>query len=363
MHTLTPDEREYRQLHGTGALEDDIWADEVASVSGLTESRSSCTGSECHDPLALDNATEAHKTIQLDSLEDLARVIDDEVVHAGVNHQHEDPKDPEPPREYAPFISDDPEPVDPLDDTNPIKVDPISAPEKHVLPVPDYLADRVAAQYEVPEVPLFDLGYKAVLRVDKEEATVAKADDGALLTPFATEITHTAVAPEPAPSTTLKSSPVDEIWGSYLAKWKDDASKYEVKKPAKTFQSTSYKPFEFSNYLLGGRGPAAGDEGRAPRKAYWWDQPAEAKTAGKQLAWWDKLLAAKDKKPAAKPVDVVPDLKGYGAAVVDVAPQPVVYAAPAQTHYPAPKRSYRAPPVQAYKPRYTAPSYPTYSWN
>ena len=32
-------------------------------------------------------------------------------------------------------------------------------------------------------------------------------------------------------SEALKSSPVDEIWGSYLAKWKDDASKYEVKKP------------------------------------------------------------------------------------------------------------------------------------
>ena len=108
-------------------------------MSGNTESRSSCTGSECVDPLAVHAPAQP---IQLDSLEDLARVIDDEVVHAGVNHQHEDPKDPEAPREYAPFISDDPEPVDPLDDTNPIKVDPISAPEKHLLPVPDYLADR-----------------------------------------------------------------------------------------------------------------------------------------------------------------------------------------------------------------------------
>jgi hypothetical protein len=60
---------------------------------------------------------------------------------------------------------------------------------------------------------------------------VAKEADGALLTPFATEITHTAVAPQPVPSAALKSSPVDDIWGGYLAKWKDDASKYEVKKP------------------------------------------------------------------------------------------------------------------------------------
>ena len=157
-------------------------------------------------------------------------------------------------------------------------------------------------------------------------------------------------------SEALKTSPVDDIWGSYLAKWKDDSSKYEAKKPATTFKSSNFKPFEFSNYLLGGRGPAV-DEGRAPRKAYWWDQPAEAKTAGKQLAWWDKLLAAKDKKPASKPVQVVPDLKGKGAAVVDVAPQPVIYSKPT-TSYSAPKRY--APPV--YKPSYKAPSYPKYSW-
>ena len=99
-------------------------------------------------------------------------------------------------------------------------------------------------------------------------------------------------------SEVLKSSPVDEIWGSYLAKWKTDATNYEVKKPEKTVKSSSYKPFEFSNYLLGGRGPAV-DEGRAPRKAYWWEQPTESQAPGKQLAWWDKLLAAKDKQPLA----------------------------------------------------------------
>ena len=231
VETLAPDSREYRKLHEVGAEEDDVWkSDGVSSSDPSEESRSSCTGSECANPVILDNG-HGHKTIQLDSLEDLARVIDDEVVHSGVNHQHEDPRDPEAPRAYAPFISDDPEPVDPLDDPNPIKVDPISAPEKHVLAAPDYLTDRHKTNYEIPEVPLFDLGYKAVLRVDKEEATVAKHEDGALLTPFPTEVTHTAVAPVPAPSTVLKSSPVDEIWGSYLAKWKDDASKYEVKKP------------------------------------------------------------------------------------------------------------------------------------
>ena len=125
-----------------------------------------------------------------------------------------------------------------------------------------------------------------------------------------------------------------------------------MKKPEKTVASTSFKPFEFSNYSLGGRGPAV-DEGRAPRKAYWWEQPTESQAAGKQLAWWDKLLAAKDKKPLAKPVDVVPNLKGHGAAVVDVAPQPVIYSAPTRSY--APKSSYT--------PTYSAPSYPKYSWN
>ena len=300
VETLTPDEREYRKLHDIeqGSAHDSVWKSE--STATVNESRSSCTGSECANPVVLDTH---HKTIQLDSLEDLARVIDDEVVHAGVNHQHEDRRDPEAPRQYAPFINDDPATADPLADGNPVKVDPITAPEKHLLPAPGYvMPERQTTTYEIPEVPLFDLGYKAVLRVDKDEDRPKKEDQGdTLLTPFPTEITHTAVAPAEAPaakSQVLKSSPVDEIWGSYLAKWKTDATNYEVKKPEKTVKSSSYKPFEFSNYLLGGRGPAV-DEGRAPRKAYWWEQPTESQAPGKQLAWWDKLLAAKDKQPLA----------------------------------------------------------------
>ena len=342
--TLAPDSREYRELHKVGENEDDVWKSEASAV--VDESRSSCTGSECDNPVGPFTGTQ---TIQLDSLEDLARVIDDEVVHAGVNHQHEERRNPEAPRAVEPFIDDQPAEEE---DTNPVKVDAISAPEKHQLAAPDYLANRQTTNYEIPEVPLFDLGYKAVIRVDKDDEVVAKEDGQALLTPFAGEVTHTAVAPA---STALKTSPVDDIWGSYLAKWKDDSSKYEAKKPATTFKSSNFKPFEFSNYLLGGRGPAV-DEGRAPRKAYWWDQPAEAKTAGKQLAWWDKLLAAKDKAPASTPVQVVPDLKGKGAAVVEVAPQPVIYSKPTTT-YSAPKRY-----ASSFKPSYKAPSYPKYSW-
>jgi len=121
------------------------------------ESRSSCTGSSCDNPIILD---QHHQEIQLDSLEDLAHVIDDEVIHRREGHDHVDPGEPGPPREYEPFITDDPK--DGVLDQNPVKVAAVNPPEKHFLP--DYEAykapDRFSTKYEIDEIPLFDLGYK-----------------------------------------------------------------------------------------------------------------------------------------------------------------------------------------------------------
>jgi len=49
------------------------------------ESRSSCTGSSCDNPHIIDHN---HDAIQLDSLEDLAHVIDDELIHEKDKHEH-----------------------------------------------------------------------------------------------------------------------------------------------------------------------------------------------------------------------------------------------------------------------------------
>jgi len=53
------------------------WAPEVEAPPSSGKSRSSCHGEECGDPTALDHN---HPAIQLDSLEDLAHVIEDEIV-------------------------------------------------------------------------------------------------------------------------------------------------------------------------------------------------------------------------------------------------------------------------------------------
>ena len=119
------------------------------------ESRSSCTGSSCDNPLIIDGG---HQEIQLDSLEDLAHVIDDEVIHRKPNHEHVPPRGPQEPREYEPFIDDDP---DNGQDSNPVKVASVKEPEKHFLPKPDYtMPSRFKQEYVIDEIPLFDLGYK-----------------------------------------------------------------------------------------------------------------------------------------------------------------------------------------------------------
>ena len=128
-----------------------------------------------------------------------------------------------------------------------------------------------------------------------------------------------------APKVHPDITPVDDIWGSYLAKWKPK-EKIEKPKPVEPWKPASYQPFDFGNYLLRARGPAVDDEPEAPRKSYWWEQPKAARAPAKQLAWWDKLIAERDAPPIKeKPVDIVPGPKG-GAAVVELPGPPAAYA-------------------------------------
>ena len=145
-------------------------------------------------------------------------------------------------------------------------------------------------------------------------------------------------------------TPVDDIWGSYLAKWKPKEEKTKKPKAVEPWKPSSFQPFDFGNYLLRSRQPAVTDEPEAPRKAYWWEQPKAARAPGKQLAWWDKLIADRDAPPVHKPVDVVPGPHG-GAAVIEAPPKP------AYTPY-QPKTSYGS-----YKPNYkTNTSSGAYWW-
>ena len=137
-------------------------------------------------------------------------------------------------------------------------------------------------------------------------------------------------APEPSKHLT----PADDIWGNYLAKWKTpDKSKYEKPKPAEPWKPASYQPFDFGNYLLRSRGPAVDGEPEAPRKSYWWEQPKLARAPGKQLAWWDKLIAEKN-APVVKgpPVDIVPGPHGK-VAVVEKPPPPAYPVYAPKTNY------------------------------
>ena len=298
-------------------------------------------------------------------------MIDDEVIHRREGHHHVEPGEPKEPREYEPFITDDPHDHPDLD---PVKVPAVKPPEKHFLPEPEpyKMPARFETSYEIDEVPLFDLGYKHIIKTSDDHdshedehdahdlaeakhhhdtsalAKEAEAHaDGTyhdkkhepLLTPFPTEVYGSAV-PEHPESKHL--TPVDDIWGSYLAKWKPKDEKKEKPKPVEPWKPASYQPFDFGNYLLRARHPAVDDEPEAPRKAYWWEQPKAARAPGKQLAWWERLIAEKHDGPAyvGPPVDVVPGPKG-GAAIVEQPPQP------AYQPY-APKKSYGS-----FKPNYS----------
>ena len=303
-------------------------------------------------------------------------MIDDEVIHRREGHHHVEGAGPKEPREYEPFITDDPSGAP---DTNPVKVAAVKPPEKHFLPEPEpyKMPARFETSYEIDEIPLFDLGYKHIIKTEDDHSSEDEHDDHRghgidnhdtsahhgtdghhtaeytkaeehghatytedthepLLTPFPTEVYGSAVPTHPE-SKVL--TPVDDIWGSYLAKWKPKEEKVKPK-PVEPWKPASYQPFDFGNYLLRARQPAVTDEPEAPRKAYWWEQPKAARAPGKQLAWWDRLIAEGHKEPiVGPPVDVVPGPKG-GAAIVEQPPQP------AYKPY-APKKTYGS-----FKPSY-----------
>ena len=114
VHTLGPNGNKEEPSEQSDRYEDSLVDD---------ESRSSCTGSSCANPLEVDHA---HATIQLDSLEDLAHVIDDEIIHRHDDHEHVPHKEQKA-REYEPFIVQEEAPGDAVD------VAPISAPTKEEL--------------------------------------------------------------------------------------------------------------------------------------------------------------------------------------------------------------------------------------
>jgi hypothetical protein len=95
----------------------------AAKPTGDLEERSSCTGSSCDNPLEIDHD---HKEIQLDSLEDLAHVIDDEIIHRTDDHEHVPSKEQKV-REYEPFIVQEEAPGTAVD------VPAVTAPTKEEL--------------------------------------------------------------------------------------------------------------------------------------------------------------------------------------------------------------------------------------
>lgn len=233
------------------------------------ESRSSCTGSSCANPLEIDHD---HAEIQLDSLEDLAHVIDDEIIHRTNDHVHVPPKEQKV-REYEPFIVQEEAVADTVD------VAPIHAPTKEeieAIRAEDLLKERQATQYEEIALPSF-----APITYNKP----AKKE----------EPVH-YVKPEPTPVKVAPPAPpklpeVDDVWGSYNASWKtksSSGSRYAniVAPSSEPWKPTTFQPFDVSKYLLrGARKAAPASTGTA---VPWWEaQPTAAPKTG--LPWWEAL--------------------------------------------------------------------------
>merc|ERR1712151_1118610 len=130
---------------------------EAAKPTGDLEERSSCTGSSCENPLEVDHD---HKEIQLDSLEDLAHVIDDEIIHRTADHEHV-PSKPQKVREYEPFIVQEEAPGTAVD------IPAVTAPTKEEL-AKKVLESRETTTYEEIALPSFaPVSYKAAEEEEK----------------------------------------------------------------------------------------------------------------------------------------------------------------------------------------------------
>ena len=244
---------------------------EAAKPTGDLEERSSCTGSSCENPLEVDHD---HKEIQLDSLEDLANVIDDEIIHRTADHEHV-PSKPQKVREYEPFIVQEEAPGTAVD------VPAVHAPTKEEL-AKKVLEERETTTYEAIALPSFaPVSYKAAAEEEKPHYVRPEAID---------EIVN---APEPVPvpePTNVIGKGDDDIWGGYLATYsqpKATSTYADTVKPAGGAWSPAPLPtFDVSRYLLKGRetktstGTSYGAEG-------WWS----AQPAKQSQNWWDAWTA------------------------------------------------------------------------
>lgn len=277
-----------------------------------SSSRSSCTGSSCD--VILDS--HHNKEIQLDSLEDLAHVIDQEVVHNKGRFAPEVRRDDD--RSYSNFIDsdgnvvsdpdesesedaseDDSHPIggsfgdirsnasdDESVDSNLVDVPSVHAPTKSDIPDRDSdddgpkpweLANREGANFGTDELPDFEVG------------TIEKPD-----------IPEPVIPEVPDSSETLNSGDGD-IWGAYLAKWKKPAQTTIVKPQAPPVRETGYlvkgnyaRPvvFDAGHYLAKSRelAPVAGVAGNAAAQG-WWDVEEEVEDPwnAPEEPWWEQL--------------------------------------------------------------------------
>jgi len=289
------------------------------------ESRSSCTGSSCDNPLEIDHD---HSEIQLDSLEDLAHVIDDEIIHRTNDHEHVPAKQTKV-REYEPFITQETVPSLSVD------VAPVHAPTKEELAKPTagwVMPERHHTAYEADEIPSFAAAPTYHRAEPVEEPHYVKP-----------EPVHVHQAPAPVK---FEPAPSNDIWGGYEAAWSKPrpATSYSnvTAAPAggDAWKPATFQPFDVSKYLLRGR-ETSHTYGAKTTAAPWWEaQPAAAPKA--ELPWWEALTqdmpedASSDAhyaKPATSPYK--PARKAYVPRSTYTKPY-----APAVTWAPAPVQEY-----------------------
>lgn len=249
-------------------------------------------------------------------------MIDDELIHDKDEHEHFKPQ-PKADIQYEPFIQPAEE-----EDTNPVKVDPVSAPTYEE--IKPYAYSREATVYHADELPDFGFAYKPL--------------------PKPAPVHH---APGPAPTGHALKHADDDIWGGYRAKYAGPGPAPRAATPvhAEPWQPQPYQAFDVSKYLLKSRGalehagkdhhdkdhgyPAGPISG-----GYWWEtQPAAGPKPGVAVPWWDELTA-----------DLPAGGGGHGAA-------PAQHYKPAYTPYVprsarptpgAPRVRYEARPLQKY---------------
>lgn len=280
------------------------------------ESRSSCTGSSCANPLEVDHG-HGHE-IQLDSLEDLAHVIDDEIIHRTNDHVHVPAKEQKV-REYEPFIVQETG-----DEADTVDVAPIHAPTKEELEIKykDPLADRQAHTYEEIAVPTFaPVSYNKPAKKEEPVHYVRP------------EPTPAPVKPTPPPA------PVEDIWGTYSASWKKDSvssySNIVGGASSEPWKPATFQPFDVSKYLRRGAG-RTGVPSNSSAQPWWEAQPAAAPKA--EQPWWEALTQDLPEDAPSQPAAT-----SYKPAYKAYVPRSNTYAKP---YTPAVK--WEAAPVKSY---------------